>query len=26
VTRLPDMEVKVRPGDKVRAGETVLIA
>jgi phosphatidylserine decarboxylase len=26
VTRLPAMEVKVRPGDKVRAGETVLIA
>ncbi len=26
VTRLPGMEVKVRPGDKVRAGETILIA
>ena len=26
VTHLPGMEVKVRPGDKVRAGETVLIA
>lgn len=26
VTRLPDMEVRVRPGDKVRAGETILIA
>jgi phosphatidylserine decarboxylase len=26
VTHLPGMEVKVRPGDKVRAGETILIA
>ena len=26
VTHLPGMEVKVRPGNKVRAGETILIA
>ncbi len=26
VSHLPGMEVKVRPGDKVRAGETILIA
>lgn len=26
VTQLPGMEVKVRPGDKVRAGETIFLA
>lgn len=26
VTQLPEMEVKVRPGDKVRAGETIFLA